>query len=378
MTVRERFRRWTRFEEKRDLPFWADWLGPWKTWSKQGLEIPVGMSDEGFRDWCLERFGFEGMYSAFWGVPRVPVNIGPCPAFAEEVFEETGEYRVVRAGNGVIQKEFKLQDTSIHAALYLEYPIKNRADWVRYRNERLDPHAPGRYPESSEWERLKAEWRTGDQVISVDGGSFYGFLRDWIGMENLSLLVYDDFPLVREMMATLADFYIEVLRKAVGEVCIDFAMFWEDMCYKNGPLLSPAMFRKLLLPCYLKVTGFLAENGVELSWVDCDGNIDALLPLWLEGGVRGFYPLEVAAGMDANRLRAQYGERILMWGNVDKRALIAGPAAIDAELDRLAPAAAAGGFIPLVDHGVPDDIPLGHYLYYLDQRKKRWHPAQQE
>jgi uroporphyrinogen decarboxylase len=65
-----------------------------------------------------------------------------------------------------------------------------------------------------------------------------------------------------------------------------------------------------------------------------------------------------------------------MWGNVDKRALIAGPAAIDAELERLAPAAAAGGFIPLVDHGVPDDIPLAHYLYYLEQRARRWHPGQ--
>jgi hypothetical protein len=334
------------------------------------------MNDDDFRLWCLKQYGFEGMYSAFWGVPRVPVNIGPCPGYTEEVFEETGEYRVVQAGNGVIQKEFKLQDTSIHAALYLEYPIKKRLDWVRYRNEHLDPHASMRYPEHTEWERMKEGWREHDQVISIDGGSFYGFLRDWIGMENLSLLVYDDFPLVREMMETLAEFYIEVLRKAVGEVRIDFAMFWEDMCYKNGPLLSPAMFRKLMLPCYRKVTGFLEQNGIDLSWVDCDGNIEALLPLWLEGGVRGFYPLEVAAGMDVNTLRAQYGKQILLWGNVDKRALIAGPAAIDAELERLAPAAAMGGFIPLVDHAVPDDIPLAHYHYYLGKRIQRWHPSQ--
>jgi hypothetical protein len=376
LSINERFWRWANFEETRDLPFWADWLGPWQTWAKQGLPVDLTMDDERFREWCVARFGFEGMYSAFWGVPRVPVNIGVCPAFPEQVFEQTEEYRVVRAGSGVIQKEFKLQDSSIHAAQYLEYPIKRRADWVRFRDEHLDPHDPGRYPDPAEWERLKAHWASSDQVISIDGGSFYGFVRDWIGVENLSYLLYDDQSLIQEMMDYLADFYIEILGKAVREVHIDFAMFWEDMCYKNGPLLSPAMFRKLLLPGYKKVTGFLAGHGVELSWVDCDGNIEALLPLWLEGGVRGFYPMEVAAGMDAARLRDQYGQKILMWGNVDKRALIAGPEAIDAELARLVPVAAQGGFLPLVDHGVPDDIPLAHYLYYLEQRKKLWHPSQ--
>jgi uroporphyrinogen decarboxylase len=116
------------------------------------------------------------------------------------------------------------------------------------------------------------------------------------------------------------------------------------------------------------VTSFLEAHGVSLSWVDCDGNINALLPLWLEGGVRGFYPLEVAAGMDAARVRADYGEQLVLWGNVDKRVLAREKAAIDAELERLAPVVKAGGFIPVVDHKVPDDVPLDNYLYYLEKR----------
>jgi hypothetical protein len=69
------------------------------------------------------------------------------------------------------------------------------------------------------------------------------------------------------------------------------------------------------------------------------------------------------------QLQALYGRRILTWGNVDKRALTQGKVAIDAEIARLTPAVAHGGFIPLVDHGVPDDVPYSHYLYYLEQRK---------
>ena len=90
----------------------------------------------------------------------------------------------------------------------------------------------------------------------------------------------------------------------------------------------------------------------------------------IEGGVRGFYPLEVASDMDAGKLREQYGQEIVMWGNVDKRALAKGKEAINAEMDRLAPVVEKGGFIPLVDHGVPEDISYENYLYYLERRKE--------
>jgi len=377
---RERFWKFVNFEKIDRLPFWADWLGPWERWRAEGLPIgiennepiPDWNDDDRLRAWSLDYFGFEGMYSVFWGVPRIPVDIGVYPTFEEETLEEAGDYRIFRAENGVIEKQFKRRQGSLISTTFLEHPIKNRRDWVRFRDEHLDPHAAGRYPSDDKWEALKHEWNDPDrqEVISIDGGSFYGFLRDWIGFERLSYLLFDEPDLIHEMMDYLADFYIQVLERAVKEVEIDFAMFWEDMCYKTGPLLSPAMFRQFMLPNYQKVTKFLVEHGIRLSWVDCDGNIEALLPLWLEGGVRGFYPLEVAAGMDAAKLQAQYGRQIVMWGNVDKRALIAGKDAIDAELARLAPVVAGGGFIPLVDHSVPDDVSLQNYLYYLEGRKK--------
>jgi hypothetical protein len=372
LNVRERFWRTMRFQQVDRLPFWGDWIGPWKQWQREGLNVPAGVVEEIFEDksWPIEHFGFEGMYSAFWGQPRVPVNIGLCPEFPLQVLHETETYRVSRQGNGATVRQFKDRSGSLTSTQFLEYPIKGRQDWTRFRDEHLNPSAPGRYPDEARWAALKRQWQEKDQVISIDGGSFYGFLRDWIGPESLSYMLYDDPGLIHEMMDYLADFYMQVLHRALDEVQIDIAMFWEDMCYKTGPLLSPAMFRAFMLPNYKKVTSFLAEHGVELSWVDCDGNIEALLPLWIEGGVLGHYPLEVAAGMDAAKLRREYGQQIVMWGNVDKRALAAGKEAIDAELVRLAPVVRQGGFIPLVDHGVPDDVPYQNYLYYLEQRKR--------
>ena len=364
MDNRERFWRTMRFQDTDRLPFWADWLGPFDRWHREGL--PEWVDD---REKAVEYFGFEGMYSAFWGVRRVPVNLRLEPGFEEETLEEMQDYRVYRKPDGTVVKQFREIPGLLRSTQFLEYPIKSRADWVRLRDERLDPDAPGRYPCEVEWQQMKEAWKDRDYVISIDGGGFYGFIRDWVGVENLSLMLYDDPELIREMTDFLADHFVAVLHRAVEEVDIDFAMFWEDMCYKSGPLVSPAMFREFMLAPYQKVTSFLRDHGVELSWVDCDGNIEALIPLWIEGGVTGFYPFEVASDMDAGRLRQQYGQSIVMWGNVDKRALTQGKEAIDAEIDRLADVVASGGFIPLVDHQVPDDVPYQNYLYYLERRK---------
>ena len=368
MNPRDRFWRVMSFDTSMGIPFWADWLGPWKRWRGEGLEADLSIGEDALLDWSIEHFGFEGMYSIFWGRPRVPVEIGVHPAFPYSVIEENDSWRIFRGGNGVIQKQFLDKGDSIHSTQFLEYPIKNQGDWIQFRNERLDPAAPGRYPADNEWDELKLDWNKREYALSIDGGSFYGYLRDWIGVETLSIWFYDEPALVHEMMEYLTEFFITLLERAVSEVEIDFAMFWEDMCYKTGSLLSPQLFEEFMLPCYRRVTSFLRSHGVSLSWVDCDGNIDELIPLWLEGGVRGFYPLEVAAGMDAGEVRKEYGDRVVLWGNFDKRALARGRSAIDAEMARLAPTVAVGGFIPLVDHQVPDDVPLDNYLYYLQRR----------
>ena len=91
-----------------------------------------------------------------------------------------------------------------------------------------------------------------DHIITVDAGSFYGILRNWMGVENASYALYDEPEWVQEVMDYLADFYIAVLQKAERDFKIDTALFWEDICYKNGPLISPDKFRELCAKHYKK------------------------------------------------------------------------------------------------------------------------------
>jgi len=186
------------------------------------------------------------------------------------------------------------------------------------------------------------------------------------------MLFYDDPDWVHEMMDYLAKFYCQVIRKALEEIKdIDFATFWEDMCYKTGSLLSPDMFKEFMSPCYEKVTSLLHNYGIDIIFVDCDGNIEELIPLWLEVGVNGMYPIEVASGMDPVALRKKYGNNLLLVGGVDKQAIAKGKEAIDLELKSKLPfLCLTKGYIPLIDHLVPPDVSFDNYMYYLKRMKE--------
>jgi len=323
----------------------------------------------------LERWQDEGMpadvhLEQHFGVDRrdnVGVNLGLVPRFREETIEDTPEYRIYRDVSGVIRQEFKEKgDTSMPR--WLRFPLETHEDWENEIKPRLNPDSPCRYP--LRWEELKRLWAERDYPISISAGSIYGWLRNWMGFERISVTFYDDPAWMREMMDYIADFVVATISRGLDEVDVDYALMWEDMAYKTGPHVSPAMFREFMLEPYKKITSVLHDYGVHLIFVDCDGNCEPLIPLWLEGGVTGLYPLERASGMDPVMLRRKYGRDLRLIGGIDKRAMAAGPAAIDAQLAHVAPLIADGGYIPWCDHLVPPDVSFQNYMYYLDSMKK--------
>jgi uroporphyrinogen decarboxylase len=145
------------------------------------------------------------------------------------------------------------------------------------------------------------------------------------------------------------------------------------MCYCAGPLISPKHFKQYLVPHYRRLADLLHQHGVDVIWVDCDGRIDRLLPLWLEAGVNCMFPVEVGTwGADPIRYRREYGRDLLMMGGFSKRILAGQKEEIEREVYRLAPLVEEGGFIAFCDHRVPADVPLENYWFYLQTVRKVW------
>ena len=195
-----------------------------------------------------------------------------------------------------------------------------------------------------------------------------------MGVDNLSYLVYDDPALFEEMVTTMADLSVETHRRALAQGARwDVCGIWEDMCYNGGPLLSPAHFRRYLVPQYRRMTEQLRRGGCDVIWVDSDGKIDELIALWLEGGVNGMLPLEVGTWRaDPVAIRQRYGKDLLLMGGFDKRILARSRREIEAEIRRLTPLVEEGGYIGFCDHLVPPDVPLENFIFYLQTVRAIW------
>ena len=252
--------------------------------------------------------------------------------------------------------------------------LVDRQSWREHYKWRLDPTRAQRYP--ADWDGACRVWRDTQRAhpVTLSGGSLFGWIRNWMGLEAASYVVYDDPAWFEEMVTTIADCVVGVLtRQFATGGCFDSCAMWEDMCYNAGPLLAPEHFKRYLVPQYRRITDLCHKHGVDVIWVDCDGDIRHLAPLWLDAGVNCMFPMEVGTwGTDPVAYRKQYGRNMLMMGGVDKHILAQSPDRIAAEVRRLAPLVEEGGFIGFADHRVPPDVPLENYMFYLRQVREIW------
>lgn len=367
MTDRERFLATMHYQPRDrcpicDFSFWPETIDEWK---QQGLPDWVGRN---YDDESQSRFF--GMDS-YGGGPGA--HNGLHPWFEWKVIEDRGDHEVIMDGEGVLN----LRHKAGHGAsipMYLDHTLKDRESWNKHFKWRLDPSSPDRYPK--DWEAARKVWNDPHCPYPrrVSGGSLYGWLRNWMGVENLSLVVYDDPAFFEEMVTTVADCIVGVLTRLYENGAkYDCCSMWEDMCYNAGPLLGPEHFKKYLVPQYQRITSLLRSHGCDVTFVDCDGKIDDLLPLWLEAGVNCMFPIEVGTWhADPVKFRKEYGKELLIMGGVGKMMLAGDKRGIEKEVHRLTPLVEEGGYIPMPDHRVPPDVSLDNYLYYLECARKEW------
>jgi uroporphyrinogen decarboxylase len=297
----------------------------------------------------------------------LPINSGPHPPFEPIVFEETENFVVSQDEFGV-KKRINKKGASIPE--FIDWQVKNQRDFEKLKEERFQPILEQRVP--SQWKTLVEAHENRDYPLAIGGYpyGFYGFLRYLMGEERLLYNFYDDPALVRDMMNFLADFWIELWDQALSQISVDCVHFWEDMAYRSGPLISPAAFREFMMPAYKKVTDFLKGHGISVIVVDSDGNVETLIPLFLESGLTGMYPFEVQAGNDIVAIREQYPKMHII-GGIDKIKISNGKDAIDEELNAKVPFMLEKlGYIPHVDHLVHPDISWDDFCYYRTRLKE--------
>jgi uroporphyrinogen decarboxylase len=376
MTQRERYRRISKHEEVDRIPymFGGPRASTLAAWRRQGL------SEEQQRTWgsFIASDGMAGVgkfYTAIW------------PLFEEKLISEEGNVRTWVDGWGQTRQDAIVQPTAGFATRrYLDFFIKGRAEWEEIKS-RLDPHSPerthpvaeddltetmacdgyGRAPTGGvHWSQNVEACNTSEYPVSLTLAGPYWGLRDYCGMEGLSVLFYDDPSLAAEMFEYWTWFLMELLDQPLSHIDVDVLTLNEDMAFKGQSMMSPPLMEEFLKPNYAKLYEFFKSKGVHVFMMDSDGYNNQILDVLYPDVLDGIQPIEIAAGNDPEELLTRY-PGIFIHGGVDKRELARSREAASVEVrKRYQTAWDHGGYIPHTDHGVPPDIPLRNFLYYVE------------
>lgn len=208
--------------------------------------------------------------------------------------------------------------------------------------------------------------------LGLHCGSLMGTMRNLLGVENLSYLFADDPALYEEMVDTFAELSFRGIEAALAiGVEFDYAHYWEDICFKNGPLVVPAAFGELVGPHYRRNSDLLNAHGIDIISLDCDGMIDSLVPIWLENGVNTMFPIEVGTwNASIAPWRERYGRELRGVGGMNKTVFSRDYAAVDEEIERLRALVLLGGYLPCPDHRIAPDAIFENVQYYCHRMQE--------
>ena len=378
MTLRENAQAILHYRDYKELPvvhfgFWTETLLKWADEGHISREEAESWSDCSNADLSIgKKLGFDFN----WGQTYSP-NHHVDPPFPRTILEEDKEGNIkVLDSNGVIVME-KRGVTSIPTEV--DHHFKSRKEWdgdfrekLQFSAERylkaLVPAKNKMLPlDKGGMEYLK-DTESRETPLGLHGGSLLGYIRDFIGVINLSYLTIDDPGLLLEIIDTVGDLSYKIVESVLKTGAkFDYLHFWEDICFKNGPLINPVLFKEAVGPHYKKITTMAASYGIDIVSVDCDGLIDKLLPVWLENGVNTMFPIEVGTwNASIAPWREQYGKKIKGVGGMNKTVFSRDYKAVEQEIERLKPLIEPGGYIPCPDHRIAPDAKWENVQYYCE------------
>jgi uroporphyrinogen decarboxylase len=336
------------------------------------FNMEFGYWDENFTEWDLfVKHGVKNNSEAdlFFNFDRfhsVGGHTWMLPGFPAQVVRETATTKVLMNPDGLLAEVPKDgHDTIPH---FLKATIVTPEDWKRAKDERFRRDDPKRTLDVASLQKKYPPAR--DYPVGVFCGSMIGNIRNMLTFEGLAYATFDYPDMVEDMVETCCQLVEDFLDQVLGKIDFDYASGWEDICFKNGPIVSVDFFKNIVMPRYKRISKKLHAHGIDLWYTDCDGDVRPILPYLLEGGINCLFPFEVNGCAHPAELLNQYGRDLRIMGGVDKIEMAKGPEAITKYLKSLVPLVDRGGYIPFCDHRCPPNVSPANYLFYLDLKEK--------
>lgn len=289
---------------------------------------------------------------------RVSVHTGRLGAGKEQIAED--DQSVVYRDD--LGRTLRLYKRFATIPLPETYPVATMDDWLAIKPKYEFDESRFR----NGWlERATAARKRGAMLqVGIPGG--FDEPRQLLGEEQLCYAYYEQPELVHDILTTIGDTAVRVLDRVTQEVTVDCLSVHEDMAGKSGSLIGPREISEFVKPYYRRVWDLLESRGARLFDQDSDGDMNSVIPAFIDAGVNCMHPMEPAANMDIVKVRQRYGTQLAFYGGIDKHVLRGTKRDIEAELEyKIPPMMKTRGCMIGLDHRIPNGTPLENYRFYI-------------
>jgi uroporphyrinogen-III decarboxylase len=156
-------------------------------------------------------------------------------------------------------------------------------------------------------------------ILGGDWSPFFHDAVDLLGMDVLFLKMYDEPELVDAVLQHLVDYYAEVSQRIFDAAAASLDIFFigNDFGTQRGPVMSPRLFRRFILPHLERLARLGHAYGLKVM-MHCCGGYAPLIPQMIEAGLDGLHAVQPSCqGMDLRTLKHAFGDKILFNGAID-------------------------------------------------------------
>jgi len=161
---------------------------------------------------------------------------------------------------------------------------------------------------------------------------------------RFAMWMYSETKFISNVIEKLTKFNIEII-KCIADAGADFVVSGGDYCEMKGPMAPINFFRETIFPNLKKQVDAAHAKGLKFI-KHTDGNVNPIIND-LASIVDGLHSLDPSAGVDIGEIKAKYGHRLILMGNIAVDSLVrkSEDEVVEETKDCIEKASAGGGHI---------------------------------
>lgn len=234
-----------------------------------------------------------------------------------------------------------------------------------------------RWPEPDWWdfsplpELVRQYDAMGDYYLRFRIGSVFELAWQIRGMQEFLMDLVHQPQIPAYIMERITEVLVENTKRVLALIGdrLDMVYFYDDVATQNSLMISAKMWRQLVRPHHVRLIEVAKAYGKPVMY-HCDGAIFRLIPEIIDMGVDVLNPVQVdAVGMDPQRLKDTFGDRLCFHGGIDIIKTLPRGTVDDVRAEvreRIRVLGKNGGYILASSHHIQSDTPLANIFAMYD------------